>query len=135
MCIRDRPKAGFLGGNDVPTNSSAGIYENDGVDEPVFIFPEPKVDVEIGSITVTAPDKDVYLLQNIPAADLQNGTASVGDVVLDLSRACLLYTSLDGEEVGRWIGDAGWTEQALGKTPVLLENRRGYEQMRLEDLI
>lgn len=81
------PKAGFLGGNGVPTNSSAGIYENDGADEPVFIFPEPKVDVEIGSITVTAPDKDVYLLQNIPAADLQNGTASVGDVVLDLSRA------------------------------------------------
>ena len=29
----------------------------------------------------------MYLLQNIPAADLQNGTASVGDVVLDLSRA------------------------------------------------
>ena len=45
------------------------------------------MDVDIKAITVTAPDKDIYLLQDVPADTLKSGTVKVGDVTLDLSRA------------------------------------------------
>lgn len=81
------PKPGFLGGNKVPTNESAGIYENSEATKPLFEFPVPDVDVDIKAITVTAPDKDIYLLQDVPADTLKSGTVKVGNVTLDLSRA------------------------------------------------
>lgn len=81
------PKPGFLGGNKVPTNKSAGIYEDSKAEKPLFIFPVPDVDVDIKDITVTAPDKDIYLLQDVPADTLKSGTVEVGDVTLDLSKA------------------------------------------------
>lgn len=81
------PKPGFLGGNKVPTNESAGIYEDSKAEKPLFTFPVPDVDVDIKDITVTALDKDIYLLQDVPADTLKSGTVKVGDVTLDLSRA------------------------------------------------
>ena len=77
---------GFLGGNNVPTNTSAGIYENSSATDPVFTFPVPEVDVDIKSITVTAPNKDVYLLQEVPTDTLKGGKATVGGVELDLTK-------------------------------------------------
>ena len=80
------PKEGFLGGNQVPTNNSAGIYENRDAKEPVFEYEVPVVDVPIEKITVTAPDKDIYLLQDVSLAELRQGTTvKVGDVNLDLT--------------------------------------------------
>ena len=80
------PKEGFLGGNQVPTNSSAGIYESKDAEEPVFEYNVPVVDVPIEEITVTAPDKDIYLLQDVSPAELRQGTTvKVGDVNLDLT--------------------------------------------------
>lgn len=80
------PKEGFLGGNQVPTNSSAGIYESGDAEEPVFEYEVPVVDVPIEEITVTAPDKDIYLLQDVSPAELRQGTTvKVGDVNLDLT--------------------------------------------------
>lgn len=82
------PKSGFLGGNDVITNASAGIYENGSAQTPVMTFEQPKVNVPIKDVTVTAGDKNVYLLGDVPADQLKNGsTVKVGDVQLDLSRA------------------------------------------------
>lgn len=81
------PKPGFLGGNKVPTNESAGIYENSEAKKPLFTFPVPDVNVDIKAITVTAPDKDIYLLQDVPADTLKSGTVKVGDVELDLSKS------------------------------------------------
>ena len=82
------PKSGFLGGNDVITNSSAGIYENSSAQTPVMTFEQPKVNVPIQDVTVTAGDKNVYLLGDVTAAQLQNGAeVKVGDVTLDLSKA------------------------------------------------
>lgn len=82
------PKEGFLGGNQVPTNSSAGIYENRDAEEPVFEYEVPVVDVLIEEITVTAPDKDIYLLQNVSPEELRKGTTvKVGEVSLDLTKA------------------------------------------------
>lgn len=82
------PKNGFLGGNDVPTNASAGIYENSSAQTPVITFERPTVNVPIKDVTVTAEDKNVYLLGEVTADQLKDGSEiSVGDVKLDLSKA------------------------------------------------
>lgn len=82
------PKNGFLGGNDVPTNASAGIYENASAQTPVITFERPTVNVPIEDVTVTATDKNVYLKGEVTADQLKTGaTVKVGDVTLDLSKA------------------------------------------------
>ena len=85
------PKSGFLGGNDVITNASAGIYENGSAQTPVMTFEQPKVNVPIvpiQDVTVTATDKNVYLKGEVTAEQLKSGSEiSVGDVKLDLSKA------------------------------------------------
>lgn len=82
------PKSGFLGGNDVITNASAGIYENGSTQTPVMTFEQPKVNVPIKDVTVTAEDKNVYLLGGVTADQLKDGaTVKVGDVELNLSKA------------------------------------------------
>ena len=82
------PKSGFLGGNDVITNASAGIYENGSAQTPVMTFEQPTVNVPIKDVTVTATGKNVYLLGGVTADQLKNGaTVKVGDVELDLSKA------------------------------------------------
>lgn len=86
ISFKVEPKSGFLGGNNVLTNNSAGIYENSAATEPVFTFPVPKVDVDIKPINVTAPNKDVYLLQDVPVDTLKGGKATVGDVEIDLTK-------------------------------------------------
>ena len=83
-----QPKPGFLGGNDVITNTSAGIYENGSAQTPVMTFEQPKVNVPIKKVTVTAQDKNVYLKGEVNADQLKNGaTVEVGKVNLDLSKA------------------------------------------------
>ena len=82
------PKDGFLGGNNVFTNTSAGIYENSSATEPVKTFPWPQVNVPIKNVTVTAQDKNVYLLGNLTADQIKTGaTVKCGDVTLDLTKA------------------------------------------------
>lgn len=81
-------KPGFLGGNDVPTNASAGIYADSSAGEPVKVFPEPTVNVPIKEITVTAENKNVYLLGDVTADQLkENSSAQAGTVVIDLDAA------------------------------------------------
>lgn len=81
------PKSGFLGGNEVITNASAGIYENGSAQTPVMTFEQPKVNVPIQDVTVTATDKNVYLKGEVTADQLKDGSEiSVGDVKLDLSK-------------------------------------------------
>ena len=81
------PKSGFLGGNGVITNASAGIYENGSAQTPVMTFEQPTVNVPIKDVTVTAEDKNVYLLGDVTADQLKDGaTVKVGDVELNLSK-------------------------------------------------
>ena len=84
-----QPKDGFLGGNDVITNGEkSGIYVNDQATNPLKPFEQPTVNVPIKDVTVTAQDKNVYLLGSVTADDLKSGAEiSVGDVKLDLSKA------------------------------------------------
>lgn len=84
------PKSGFLGGNEVITNASAGIYENGSAQTPVMTFDQPKVNVPIVPIqyvTVTATDKNVYLKGSVTTDQLKSdATVKVGDVSLDLTK-------------------------------------------------
>lgn len=81
------PKSGFLGGNEVITNASAGIYENGSAQTPVMTFEQPKVNVPIQDVTVKATDKNVYLKGEVTAEQLKDGAEiSVGDVKLDLTK-------------------------------------------------
>ena len=81
------PKNDFLGGNDVYTNTSAGIYENGSAENPLLTFDRPTVNVPIKDVTVTATDKNVYLLGDVTADQLKDGaTVKAGDVELDLSQ-------------------------------------------------
>lgn len=83
-----KPKAGFLGGNGVPTNTSAGIYENATAEKPVKEFPIPTVNVPIEDVTVNAEDKNVYLLGKVDEATCKTGAkVKCGDVTLDLTKA------------------------------------------------
>ena len=83
-----KPQPGFLGGNNVPTNAGAGVYENKDSETPVREFPQPTVNVPIQPITVAAQDYNVYLLGNLTASQLQSGsTVQVGSVKLDLTKA------------------------------------------------
>lgn len=88
ISFKVQPKAGFLGGNDVYTNTSAGIYENNTAENPLLTFDRPTVNVPIQDVTVTAKDKNVYLKGEVTAEQLKNGaTVKVGGVALDLSKA------------------------------------------------
>ena len=87
ISFKVKPKADFLGGNNVYTNTSAGIYENDKANDPILTFDRPTVNVPIPEVKVTAQDKNVYLLGEVTADQLKSGaTVKVGDVTLDLSK-------------------------------------------------
>ena len=80
-------KDGFLGGNDVHTNKdTSGIYDKDG--KEVKLFEQPTVNVPIKPVTVTAEDKNVYLLGGVTTDQLKTGaTVKCGDISLDLRKA------------------------------------------------
>lgn len=81
-------RSGFLGGNDVYTNTSAGVYEDANATTPVLTFERPQVNVVIEDVTVTAADKNVYLLSGLTAEQIKEGaTVKCGNVALDLSKA------------------------------------------------
>ena len=89
-------KPDFLGGNGVPTNGPAGVSkdENDAKENNfLYEFPEkPEVDVAIKDIQISAPEKNVYLLQGIPGKEIKSGiTAKVGNVDLNLGAGAPNY--------------------------------------------
>lgn len=87
-----KPRPGFLGGNAVYTNTSAGVYENGSATDPVLTFKRPDVDVTIKEPTITLPDANVYLgayfSETVNAEDLKKGTKVKfgGDIELDLTK-------------------------------------------------
>ena len=82
------PEDKFLGGNDVYTNTSAGIYENKDAETPVIEFNRPQVNVAIEDVdvNVSTTDLNVYLLKDITLAQIKESTdVECGDVTLDLN--------------------------------------------------
>jgi hypothetical protein len=115
------PKAGFLGGNAVPTNGAgSGIYSGDKIVES---FDIPTVNVPMPTvIDVTAADKNIYLTGTLSDAQLLAGaTASAGTEVNKVD--FILFTGatefvLPGEE------DA-WKSEFVKLTTELI--RKGEE--------
>lgn len=65
------PKAGFLGGNNVPTNGAdSGVYSGDKLVEN---FAVPTVNVPIGDVSVTAANKNVYYGNAVTQEQLLDG--------------------------------------------------------------
>ena len=78
-----KEREGFLGGNNVPTNvgTDDGIYNSNGVS--FGQFESPTVDVAIPDVTVTAQDKNVYLLHTMTDDECKdNATATCNGVNL-----------------------------------------------------
>ena len=68
------PRAGFLGGNGVPTNgANSGVYHDN---QLVGEFPKPTVNVPIQDVTVTAEDKNVYLRGTVTESDCKTGATA-----------------------------------------------------------
>ena len=92
ITFKVEPRPGFLGGNDVITNTNAGVYENSSAENPVMTFDQPQVDVTIKEPDITLPDANVYLgayfSETVNAEDLKNGTkVKFGDdIELDLTK-------------------------------------------------
>ena len=86
------PRPGFLGGNGVVTNTSAGVYPNGDAKDPVLTFEQPNVDVTIKEPTVTIPDANVFLgayfEDTVNSEDLKKGTSIKfgDDIVLDMTK-------------------------------------------------
>lgn len=79
------PKEGFLGGNNVYTNASAGVYENSEAQNPILTFERPQVNVPVGEVKVIGEDKNVYLLNSLSAQELCSGAGvTVGGISLKL---------------------------------------------------
>lgn len=79
------PKPGFLGGNNVFTNTSASVYENADATDPVLIFERPQVNVPINDVTVTTTNKNVYLYNGITKDEVLSGSAvKCGNVALNI---------------------------------------------------
>ena len=66
------------------------MYDKDG--SVVESFPVPQVNVPINGVTVTAENKNVYLLSDLTADQIKSGaTVNCGTVALDLNRASENY--------------------------------------------
>ncbi len=82
------PKKGFLGGNNVYTNTSAKIYEKASSETPLLTYERPTVNVPIPALDVMAEDMNVYLKGEVTAAQLrEEAIVRVGQYVeLDLTK-------------------------------------------------
>lgn len=59
-----QPVAGFLGGDEIPTNTSASaIYARASDSEPVKRFPVPEVDITVKQMIPQTCERDIYLSQ------------------------------------------------------------------------
>lgn len=87
ISFKVKPKEDFLGGNDVITNTNAGIYENSNAKDPIMTFDQPTVNVPIKNVIVTAPEKNVYLMGDLTADQIKDGvTVDCDGVAIDLSK-------------------------------------------------
>lgn len=123
------PKAGFIGGNNVYTNVSAGIYENVQAEKPVKEFNRPQVNVPI-QFNVVAKDFNIYCYDDISKDTIMTeSTISFGNesnlYTIDLSKA-------DDED--KPYGLEKWQTEYVDIAATILENNNeipsnGYENI------
>lgn len=102
--IAIQPVAGFLGGDDIVTNTTdSAVYAGEAEKEPVKRFPVPEVDVPVRKIIPQTKERDIYLSQLSSLPELLNpGRYSFGDdsFTVDSIRngyADIVYTISDPE--------------------------------------
>lgn len=112
------PKDTFLGGNDVPTNVSAGIYQNKDAMDPISTAVADPVDVDVKTITPAAQDQNIYLTNEFDPSSLAgvldsrfNGTdnafAEVTFTIKSGNSVVATYTIKKGETSGTWAWASG----------------------------
>lgn len=82
-------REGFLGGNNVPTNGMAGVYEDKNSEFPIQRFESPTVNVPIKAIVMGDESENVYLKGSLERDQLlYNTEAAVGSgIQLQLNKA------------------------------------------------
>lgn len=114
-------EAGFLGGNQVPTNDGqSGIYAK-GI--MIKAFDVPTQDVEVKSITPTADDKTIYLGDSANLQELVHQNATFDGTNNAFVNATYTVKDENGGTVGTYTVPAGsssgiweWSDAASGGT-------------------
>lgn len=122
---------GFLGGNQVPTNTSAGVYEDAEAENPMFTFPVPTVDVPI-KYTFESQNQSIYLgntadLEKLYVQDtkLDGENNAYVNIVYELrdttnDNALLATMTIEaGQTTGTWV----W-EEGADKNPALTADNK-----------
>lgn len=90
------PKAGFLGGNNVPTNGDdSGIYANSKAETAIKNYTIPEVNVPVKEIAVDVVDKNVYLYGDVTQAQMLEGATVT---VTDTNGNSTTLTSLEASD-------------------------------------
>ena len=98
-------EAGFLGGNQVPTNDGqSGIYAEGTM---IKAFDVPTQDVEVKSITPTADDKTIYLGDSANLQELVHQNASFDGTNNAFVNVTYTITDENGATVGTYTVPAG----------------------------
>lgn len=112
-------EAGFLGGNQVPTNGGqSGIYAEGTM---IKAFEVPTQDVEVKSITPTADDKTIYLGDPANLQELVHQNATFDGTNNAFVKVTYTITDENGATVGTYTVPAGsssgtwaWSDAASG---------------------
>lgn len=108
------PNENFLGGNGVPTNVSAGVYENAEATSPLSTAEAGPVDVDVKTITPDSKDQNIYLTKDFDPDVLRstidsriNGTnnayADVTYTIWDGDTLLATYSVAKGQTTGEWV--------------------------------
>ena len=129
-----KPKPGFLGGNNVPTNGTeSGVYFNDNDKDgnpKSEKFDVPNTDVAIPAIKkITAADKNVYLMSDLTADQIKEGVT----VTLNAQDSEGEYITLDLSPEAKNYGLEDWQTKFV-TIDVELTDDKGQE-IKPEDLI
>lgn len=114
-------EAGFLGGNQVPTNDGqSGIYAEGAM---IKAFDVPTQDVEVKSITPTADDTTIYLGDSANLQELVHQNATFDGTNNAFVNVTYTVKDENGETVGTYTVPAGsssgtwvWSDAASGGT-------------------
>ncbi|WP_419046630.1 vWA domain-containing protein, partial [Dysosmobacter sp.] len=112
------PNENFLGGNGVPTNVSAGVYENAEATSPLSTAEADPVDVDVKTITPDSKDQNIYLTKDFDPDVLRstidsriNGTnnayADVTYTIWDGNTLLATYIVAKGQTTGEWAWEEG----------------------------
>ena len=117
------PNENFLGGNGVPTNVSAGVYENAEATSPLSTAEADPVDVDVKTIAPDSKDQNIYITNDFDPDVLRstidsringinNAYADVTYTIWDGDTLLATYSVAKGHTTGEWV----W-EESVDRSP------------------